>query len=218
MASVESVNVGVARTIAAKSGTTGIDKLPSSNPVRVSAPTARGESGIAGDVIRDTRNHGGDVQAVYAYAREDLDWWQGQLGQPLRSGIFGENLTTLGLPVTDALIGEHWRIGQDVLLQVTAPRIPCATFAAWMQHRGWLKTFTQRGVPGAYLRVLQPGEIRAGDSIDVEFRPPHEVSIGITFRALTLEPVLLESLLEAAEYLEAETVERARQRRPFKIY
>ena len=217
MATIQSVNVGVERPIAAKSGTTGIDKIPTTGGVTVSAPTERGHSGIAGDVIRDTQNHGGDAQAVYAYAREDLDWWQAELGEQLRSGVFGENITTLGLNVTDALIGEHWRIGTDVLLQVTAPRIPCATFAAWMQRRGWLKTFTQRGVPGAYLRVLQPGEIRAGDSIQVEFRPPHNVTIGMAFRALTLEPELLEGLLEASEYLEEETVERACQRRPFNL-
>jgi MOSC domain-containing protein YiiM len=217
MGTVQSLNVGVVRPIAAKSGTTGIDKIPTAQPVTVCAPGARGESGVAGDVIRDIKSHGGDSQAVYAYAREDLDWWAAELGEPLRSGSFGENLTTLGVAVTEALIGEHWRIGKDVLLQVTSPRIPCATFAAWMRRRDWLKTFTQHAVPGAYLRVLAPGQIRAGDSIEIEFRPPHPVTIGMAFRALTLEPDLLEDVLEASQYLEAETVERARQRRPFTI-
>ena len=96
-----------------------------------------------------------------------------------------------------------------MLLQVTSPRIPCVTFAAWMRPNGWLKTFTQRAVPGAYLRVLAPGDIQAGDPVSIEFRPAHRVTIGVTFRALTLEPDLLGTLLEARDYLADAIIRRA---------
>jgi len=208
---VQSLNISAGRPIAAKSGMTGIDKLPTSGPITVVAPGPKGVggSGLVGDVISDKKHHGGDDQAVYAYAREDLDWWQSEIGSPLRSGTFGENLTTLELDVTGALIGERWRIGQKVLLEVASPRIPCATFAVWMDQKGWLKRFTARATPGAYLRVVEPGEIRAGDGVAVEFRPNHEVTIGLTFRALTLEPELLPFLLDAREYLVEELRQRA---------
>jgi MOSC domain-containing protein YiiM len=165
-------------------------------------------------VICDVEHHGGDAQAVYAYAREDLDRWA-ELGEPLRSGLFGENLTTSGLDVTGALIGETWRIGANVVLQVTSPRVPCATFAAWINRKGWLKSFARAALPGAYLRVLAGGEIRAGDPVAVEFRPSHTVTVGTTFRALTLEPELCGAILEASEYFDEEIVRRAERRDPF---
>ena len=217
MALVQSVNVGVLRSVGRQSSATGIDKVPSTKPVMVTAPGPKGTGtgGLAGDVICDVTHHGGDNQAVYAYAREDLDWWQAELGEPLRSGMFGENLTTLGLDITEALIGETWRIGEDVVLQVTGPRIPCSTFAAWIDRRGWLKAFTRCARPGAYLRVLSEGEVRRDDPLVVQFRPAHAVSVGAGFRALTVEPGLLHSLLEASDYLDEEILERARRREPF---
>jgi MOSC domain-containing protein YiiM len=205
---VDSVNVGAAKAIRAKSGLSGIDKIPTNDPVAVSSPgpTGSGAGGLAGDVICDTENHGGDDQAVYAYAREDLDWWQSTLSQPLRSGMFGENLTTIGLDITGARIGERWRIGSEVELQVTGPRIPCSTFAAWMNRKGWLKAFTRHATPGAYLRVVTPGEVRAGDLVEVAFSPEHDVTVGKVFRALTYERELLPSLLGAREFLVPETI------------
>ena len=211
------MNLGVLRAVRAKSGSTGIDKVPAPGPVLVSVPGPKGSgtSGLAGDVICDATNHGGCSQAVYAYAREDLDWWEAELGGPLRSGGFGENLTMAGLEVTDALIGETWRVGDRAVLQVTGPRIPCATFAVWMNRKGWLKEFTRRAHPGAYLRVLAAGEVRAGDVVFVQSRPSHSVTVGMAFRGLTLEPDLLPRLLEASEYLEGEIVARATGRAPF---
>lgn len=212
---IESLNVGSARPIEAKAGASGIDKRPVDGPLRVSAPETPGGSGLAGDQICDTDNHGGVDQALYAYAREDLDAWQSELDIPLPSGTFGENLTTSGLDVTSALIGERWRIGEQVLVQVTVPRIPCRTFAAWLGLRGWVKTFTQRAVPGAYLRVLQPGLVRRGDPVLVEHRPDHEVTIGLTFRAMTTQPDLLPRLLAADDDLPEDVRDRARRRTPF---
>lgn len=192
---VASLNIGAVRTVAAKSGVTGIDKQPVSGPVWVQGPDPGG-SGLAGDPICDTAHHGGADQAVYAYAREDLDAWQAILGD-LRPGSFGENLTTRGVEVTGARIGEHWRVGDELLLQVTAPRIPCRTFAVWLQVDGWVKTFIRAGVPGAYLRVLRPGHVRTGDPITVENRPDHDITVGVTFRALTTTPDTLPRLLTA---------------------
>lgn len=219
IAVVQSVNVGIARAIRAKSGVTGIDKRPTSDPVPVSAPGPKGSGrgGLAGDVICDAESHGGDDQAVYAFAREDLDWWESQLERPLRSGVFGENLTTVNLDVTGARIGEKWRIGEDLVLQVTGARIPCATFAAWMQDTGWLKKFTRRARPGAYLRVAVPGEVRAGDPVVIEFQPEHDVTVGMIFRALTLEADLMPRVLAASAYLDEETIQRAKKRQPFSI-
>jgi MOSC domain-containing protein YiiM len=195
-------------------GITGIDKRPATGPVPVRAPgpkTTGLGSGAVGDQIFDTAHHGGDDQALYAYAREDLDAWEAELGRSLPGGVFGENLTTSGLDVTGSLIGERWRVGGQVVLEVAVPRIPCRTFAQWMAEQGWVKRFMIRASPGAYLRVIVPGEIRAGDPITVVGRPDHEVTIGVTFRALTREPELLPRLL-AADALPAEVKELAGRR------
>jgi MOSC domain-containing protein YiiM len=197
--SLVSVNVAVPRASRAKGlGFTGIDKRPAAGPVEVHAPGATG-SGVTGDRVYDTANHGGDDKAVYAYAREDLDAWAAELGRELPAGVFGENFTTAGLDVTGARIGERWAVGDDLVLAVAIPRVPCATFAEWMTQRGWIKRFVQRAVPGAYLRVVAPGTVRAGDPIKVISRPVHDVSIGVVFRAVTLEPDLLPRLVDVAD-------------------
>ena len=199
MGLIESVNVGVVRPAVSTPGTSGIDKVPTAGPVAVDVPGA-GRSGLAGDPICDTDFHGGPDQAVYAYAREDLEAWRPTLG-PLRAGMFGENLTTRGVDVTGARIGERWRVGDDVVLQVTVPRTPCRTFAAWLERAGWVRTFTEAAVPGAYLRVLVPGPVRAGDRVVVLDRPDHGVTIGLVFRAVTRQPDLLPRLVPALDAL-----------------
>lgn len=192
------VNVGELRVNpAGGSVPTGIDKRPTDLAIAVRAPLEGAGSGLADDAIGDRSVHGGDDQAVYAYAREDLDWWQGELGCDLDNGQFGENLTTRDVDVTGARIGEQWHIGTEgLVLEVSSPRIPCRTFAAWLNRRGWVKTFTAKAIPGAYLRVISPGVVRQGDYITVRDIPRHEVTIGLAFRALTREPGLLPRLLE----------------------
>jgi MOSC domain-containing protein YiiM len=219
MPSVASVNLGTARpTEHSDIGYTGIDKRPATGLVQVRAPGPKGVggSGLVGDRVCDLRHHGGDDQAVYSYAREDLDRWEADLGRPLASGGFGENLTTEGVDVTAALIGERWRLGDEVVLEVCCPRIPCRTFAGWLGERGWMKTFTARAVPGAYLRVIKPGFIESGCPLRIVHRPEHDVTIGLTFRALTTEPELLPRLL-VADALEAEARDRARRRQPMAL-
>jgi MOSC domain-containing protein YiiM len=216
MASVLAVNLAHPRPNPDKGQSlTGIDKRPTDGPVAVRAPGPMGGgegSGLAGDFIGDTKVHGGDDQAVYAYAREDLDIWQRELERDLGNGMFGENVTTEGLDVTGARIGERWQVGSDgLVLEVSRPRVPCRTFADWLAMKGWVKTFTRAATPGAYLRVIAPGTMRGGDSIIVVDRPDHDVTIGLVFRAMTLEAELLPRLLEA-EALPDEIKDLARRR------
>lgn len=201
---VLSVNLARVRPNPHKRGVelTGIEKVPTSEAVLVRAPGSKRDglgSGLVGDAICDRDNHGGDTQAVYAYAREDLDHWESALGRALPSGMFGENLTTAGVDVNGALIGERWRIGNDLELAVTVPRIPCGTFRGWIAERGWLRTFTVAALPGTYLSVVSPGQVRAGDPLTIVHRPAHGVTVSQVFRAITLEPDLLPSILVADE-------------------
>lgn len=205
MALLDSVNVGVPKPNPYKeTKATGIDKQPQTGPVQVRAPgpkTTGLGSGLVGDFIGDVKHHGGDEQAVYAFARENLDDWEIRLERPLPNGFFGENLTTTGLDVDEARMGERWRVGDEVVLEVTSPRIPCSTFRGWVGEKGWLKTFTEAARPGAYLKVLTPGTIRSGDEIEVIHRPDHDVTVSLVYRALTTERALLPRLLEAGDDL-----------------
>ncbi len=172
-------------------------------------PKGTGGSGLAGDAVCDLRHHGGSDQAVYAVAREDLDVWERSLGRPLANGAFGENLTTAGLDVSDARIGERWRIGSDLVLEVTSGRIPCRTFAGHLGERRWVRRFTEEAAPGAYLRVIEPGEIRAGDPVEIVRRPDHGVTVRMQFLAVTVRRELLPELLAARDDLHPETLRSA---------
>jgi MOSC domain-containing protein YiiM len=204
---VRSVNVGLPREAPwAGIGRTSIDKAPVAGPVEVR------RLGLEGDQVSDTRHHGGPDQAVYAFAREELDWWEAELGEELRDGEYGENLTTCGLDVDGAELGERWRVGSAVL-EVASVRTPCNDFKTWMgrnghDNRAWVRRFAERARPGAYLRVLQPGAVAAGDPIEVVHRPGHGVTASYLFRAVTREPELLPQLL-VVEGLVSEARERA---------
>jgi MOSC domain-containing protein YiiM len=198
---VLSVNVAVPRPNPAKGlEMTGIDKQPVSHPISVRPPgpkTVGLHSGVVGDLIGDVQNHGGDDQAVYAYAREDLDWWESSLGRSLPSGFFGENLTTAGVDVNGASIGEIWRIGDVVELQATFGRIPCPTFQARMAEPRWTRRFSQANRTGAYLRIITPGTLRVGDPIEIVHRPVRGVSIAEAFRIWMFDHDSFPRLLEA---------------------
>ena len=217
MGQLLSVNVGHPEPNPYKdTRSTGIGKRPVAGPVEVRAPGPKQGglgSGLVGDFIGDGKHHGGDLQAVYAFQREDLDAWQHRLGRELPDGSFGENLTTLGIDVNEALVGEVWQVGDHVQLKVTSPRIPCGTFRGWMGERGWARTFTAAGRPGTYCSVLVPGTIRAGDRVEVVSRPDHAVTAALVFRATTTERDLLPQLLAAGDDLEPEIAELARERR-----
>ncbi|MGK5680731.1 MOSC domain-containing protein [Actinoplanes sp. URMC 104] len=199
---VLSVNVGVARPNPAKrhGGPTGIDKLPVEHAVEVRAPGPKRtglHSGVVGDPIGDTKHHGGDDQAVYAYSREDYDWWEAELGRSLPDGYFGENMTTVGLDVNATQIGEVWRIGDVLELQPTFGRIPCATFQAKMGEKGWLKRFARVARTGTYLRVITPGPLRAGDPIDIVHRPARSIGVSEAFDIYMHRSEELARLLDA---------------------
>ncbi|MFG3516350.1 MOSC domain-containing protein [Streptomyces bobili] len=211
-----SVNVGRPKAVPytdQPEGLTGIDKRPVEGPVRVAAPGPKGVagSGLAGDAVCHLRHHGGDDQAVYAVAREDLDDWERELGRTFADGAFGENLTTTGLDVSGARIGERWRIGPQVVLEVTSGRIPCRTFQGHVGEKGWVRRFTQKAATGTYLRVIVPGEIRAGDAIEIVHLPEHEVTARMEFQATTTHRELLPQLLAAGEALHPEALAAARK-------
>ena len=196
-----SVNVGMPRDVSWQGKTvhTGAWKYPVDGPAMVRSLN------IDGDGQGDTAGHGGEQRAVLVYQVDSYRHWQRHFGRDdLGYGQFGENLTTQGLDLTGTLVGERWRIGGTVVLQATSPRIPCATFAHRMGEPKWVKRFTARGATGTYLRVVVPGEIRAGDRIEVIRRPQHTVTISRFFRALTTEAHLLPSLLEAGDDLPLE--------------
>ncbi len=172
----------------------GIDKRP------VTGRVALGELGLDGDVQVNRRYHGGEGQALYAYAQEDADWWAAELDRELPPGRFGENLRTTGLDLTGAVLGERWQVG-TALLEVTACRIPCANFERFWGVPQLVKRFTAHGASGAYLRVLQTGEIGAGDEVQVVHRPGHGVTTGLLFRATTTQKARLPEGAPALEHL-----------------
>jgi MOSC domain-containing protein YiiM len=183
---------------------TAIDKRPVTRAVAV------GELGVAGDEQADVKYHGGPDKAVYAFAREDLDRWEQVLGRSLHDGQFGENLTTSGIDVNEALVGERWRVG-EALLEVCSVRIPCRVFANWLTEQGWVRRFTADARPGPYLRVVEPGLVATGDPIVVERRPTHELTVSTVFQAMTTRADLLPLLLEVPE-LEDDLADQARRR------
>ena len=157
-----SVNVGAEVPIegARKSGKTGIFKRGVEGPVAVTP------LGLAGDTISDAENHGGVDQAVYIYGASDYAWWSEELGRELPPGTFGDNLTVSGLESANCCIGDRFLVG-PVVLEVTAPRIPCSTLSARMGDRMFVKRFVRAERPGLYCRVIHGGEVRTGDAVEL---------------------------------------------------
>ncbi len=151
---------------------------------------------LDGDDQADRSVHGGPDRALYAYAAEDLEWWGDQLGTPMAAGTMGENLTTVDVDVTGAVVGERWRIG-TVLLEVTAPRVPCFKLGIRMGDGRFPQHFAGAGRPGAYLRIIEHGELGAGDAIAIEDRPAHDVTVGLVAHAFHDDHSLAAKLLTA---------------------
>lgn len=191
---VLAVNVGVAHDVewAGQRWRTAILKAPVRGRVWV------GHDGVEGDEQADTRVHGGPDKAVYVYARADLDWWQPQLGRALAPGGFGENLTLAGVDPAGATVGDRWRVG-EALLEVAGPRIPCAKLGLRHGDPGLPRRFARAGRPGAYLRVVESGDVAAGDRVVVTWRPAHGVTVGLVHRAFHREPGLAARLLDAPQ-------------------
>jgi MOSC domain-containing protein YiiM len=185
-------------------GTTAIDKRAISGPVTL------GPLGLAGDRQADPEHHGGMDQAVYLYADEDADWWVAELGRDIPPGLFGENLRTAGIDLSGTRIGQRLRVGDSLVLEVTAPRTPCATFARRMGEAHWVKRFTERRAPGAYARVVGPGVICAGDEIVPLAAPAHEVTVAALLPPV--EPGAFERLLDAERAGAVELSDRLRRK------
>lgn len=179
MVRVHSVNVARPRPVPWRGGMvmTGIFKQPAAGPVPV-----RGVN-LEGDDQADRSVHGGPDKAVYAYALEDIVWWERELGMPLDPGAFGENLTTVGIDVTGATIGERWAIGTAVL-EVAQPRQPCFKLGIRFGDQRFVRRFARAGRPGAYLRIVEPGMIEAGAAIRIIHVPSHGIRIRRVSRAL----------------------------------
>jgi MOSC domain-containing protein YiiM len=190
---LEAVNVGTPRPIERAKGTvetSAIWKAPVTGRVAV-----RGVN-IDGDDQADRTVHGGPDRAVYAYAAEDTEWWNKELGRELGPGAFGENLTLRGVDVTGARVGERWKIG-TVVLEVTSPRVPCWKLATKMEDPRFIRRFAEAGRPGAYLRIIEEGELAAGDEVEIVEQPEHDISVGLFAEAYERDRTLLPRLLEA---------------------
>jgi MOSC domain-containing protein YiiM len=188
-----SVNVGRPKQISVRRGRplmSAIGKAPVEGRVRVEGVN------VAGDDQADRRVHGGPDKAVYAYAREDEQWWAAQLAREIPPGMFGENLTTEGLDVTGAVIGERWRIG-TVVLEVAQPRIPCSKLGTRFGDLTMVKRFGEANRPGAYLRIVAEGELGAGDEIEVLSRPEHGITVAFVSAAILLDETLRERAASA---------------------
>ncbi|HVW18892.1 MAG TPA: MOSC domain-containing protein [Solirubrobacteraceae bacterium] len=194
MGVVVSVNVGQIESIGVQRAIySAIMKRPVPGRVRV-----RGVN-LDGDDQEDRENHGGPDQAVYAYSQESYAWWRARLdGWRLAAGTFGENLTTAGVEVDHAVIGTRWRVG-TALLEVTAPRIPCYKLATRMGEPRFLKWFVQARRPGAYLRIVEEGELGAGDDVELVSVPDHDVTIAMVFEAWLFDRSLLARIIEAPQ-------------------
>lgn len=163
-------------------GRTAVDKRPVIGPVQV------GLLGLAGDTQCDSERHGGPDKAIYAYDEAEAQRWAVELGCQAHPGMFGENLATRGLAVTDAVIGERWLVGPDVELEVTLPRIPCATFGRHVGQPRWVRRFSARADVGSYLRVRTLGLVTAGDPIRRCHVPGHGVTVREVFTAIMNGP------------------------------
>jgi MOSC domain-containing protein YiiM len=188
---VVSVNVGRPREVRwhGRSVTTAIWKQPMPGRHRVAGVN------VEGDDQADRRVHGGPTKSVYAYRLADYDWWAAQLGQPLKPGTFGDNLTITGPDPAAAVVGERWRVGTAVL-RVTEPRIPCFKLGIRMGDAAFVDRFALAARPGTYLAIEQAGQVAAGDTLSVLHQPDHGITVGMVERAYHAQPELLPRLVE----------------------
>ncbi|MXW54667.1 MAG: MOSC domain-containing protein [Gammaproteobacteria bacterium] len=186
------VNLGVARVVG--NSVTGIYKSSTGKPTRVES------LGLVGDVVSDRRHHGGADQAVYVYGDDDYEWWRMRESAVLAPGTFGDNLTIAGLSCRDIFIGDRFRIGNDVVIEATAPRIPCATLAARMQDKQFPARFKRAERPGFYCRVLNTGTVVAGDDVEyIEHEQSPRFSVVDMFRLHYQPNPSVELLLQVLE-------------------
>lgn len=184
------MNVSGVRTVQyqGKTVTSGIFKTPVDGHVRIEGVNIRG------DHQADREVHGGPTRAAYAYAEEDYIWCQGQLGRTLPPGKFGENFTLRGVDVSGALVGERWRVG-TAILEVTSPRVPCYKLGMAMEDARFIRAFARALRPGAYLGIVEAGDVGVGDSVEIVAKPEHKLSIQDMARIYLFEHDRLSEML-----------------------
>jgi len=161
MARLLSINVGLPRDITWQGRTvhTGIWKAP------VEGPRMVRRLNVDGDGQGDLAGHGGEHRAVFVYQLDSFQYWQNQLGRKdLAYGQFGENFTVEGLADTEVCIGDRYRIG-GALFEVTQPRVTCYRVGIRMNEPQMAALLVRHGRPGFYFRVIEEGEVEAGDEI-----------------------------------------------------
>jgi MOSC domain-containing protein YiiM len=181
---------------------TAIGKRPVTEPVAVRL------LGLDGDEVGSPQHHGGPDQAVYVYTVEDYAWWSDELGRELEPGTFGENLTIAGLESASRCVGDRLRVGDEVVLEVTAPRIPCSTLAGRMGDPTFVRRFARALRPGLYVRVIETGSLRTGDAVVLDESGASELLV-TELMSLHYERKAPAAALERA--LAAPVAERARR-------
>lgn len=174
-------------------GVTAIDKRPVDGPVAVHP------LGLTGDVQASRKHHGGPTKALYAYAQDDADYWARELGRDIPPGLFGENLRVAGIDASNAVIGERWAIGDQVVLETTMPRTPCVNFARYLGERSWVRRFAEANRVGTYLSVVTKGSIAAGDTVRLVSVPEHGITAAQVYAGLDGEQA--QRLLDAGSAL-----------------
>ena len=157
---------------------------------------------LAGDDQADRQAHGGPDKALYAYAVEDARWWEAKEGRPFAFAEFGENLTTEGIDVNGALVGERWAIG-SALFEISEPRVPCWRLGARMNDPKFIVRFTEALRPGAYMRIVREGDVGAGDAIEAVSKPDHDLSVRDVFRIYTRDRQEVGRLVDVPQMSEA---------------
>lgn len=197
---VISVNVGLPRAVETGKRVveTGIWKAPVTGRVKV-----RGVN-LDGDGQADRRAHGGPNKAVYAYAIEETRLWEAELGRELGPAALGENLTTEGVDVSGALLGERWRIG-TTLLEVVQPRLPCYKLGLKMGDPAFVRRFALSSRPGAYLKIVEEGELGVGDAVEIDLasRPDHGVTVRLVSDAMMVDPTLIPRARTAPQLIDS---------------
>ena len=198
-----SVNIGQECAIenAKPTGKTGIYKQPTGGPVQVT------RLGLAGDVIVDTKHHGGPDQALYIYTQPDYAWWSQELGVEVGAGTFGDNLTLSEVESAAVAVGDRFLFG-EVILEATAPRIPCETLAARMGDAHFIARFRRAERPGIYCRVIHEGLVQAGMAVDYQPYAGETLTLGEMFREYYHRPPVEEAL---RRQLKAPIAARARR-------
>ncbi|MFL5615189.1 MAG: MOSC domain-containing protein [Gemmatimonadaceae bacterium] len=185
---VISLNVGAPRRVEWRGEVvvTGIYKSPVTGRVAL-----RGVN-FDGDDQADRSVHGGPDKAVYAYAREDYDYWRHVEGVDTAPGLFGENLTLEGIDLSATVVGERWSVGSTIL-EVAQPRLPCYKLAMRLDDPRFVKRFLVAKRAGAYLRIIRKGDVGSGDEVHVVSTPQHGVTLRSMIEALR-DPVKAKAL------------------------